>query len=59
MKFVADTTAINLASFTVEANNGRVMILWETGAEIDNAGFNLYRAAGCVSVLGQDIGLAS
>jgi hypothetical protein len=37
-------TAISLASFEVEANDGRVMVLWETGAEIDNAGFNIYRA---------------
>ncbi len=44
MKF-EDTTAITLASFEVEANDGRVMVLWETGTEIDNAGFNLYRAA--------------
>jgi hypothetical protein len=40
-----DPTAITLASFTVDANDGRAMILWETGTEIDNAGFNLYRAA--------------
>ncbi len=36
-------TAIDLASFTVEANDSRVVVLWETGTEIDNAGFNLYR----------------
>lgn len=39
------TTAISLASFEVEANDGRAMIIWETATEIDNAGFNLYRAA--------------
>jgi len=38
------TTAISLSSFEVDANDGRAMILWETGTEIDNAGFNLYRA---------------
>ncbi len=42
---VGPTTAIELASFTVEANDGRAMVMWETGTEIDNAGFNLYRAA--------------
>jgi hypothetical protein len=40
-----EPTAISLASFEVEANDGRVMVMWETGTEIDNAGFNLYRAA--------------
>ena len=44
MKFAADTAAITLASFNVEANDGRAMVMWETGTEIDNAGFNLYRA---------------
>ncbi len=38
-------TAVELASFEVEANDGRVMIIWQTGTEIDNAGFNIYRAA--------------
>jgi hypothetical protein len=37
-------TAIELASFTAEANGGAVTLAWETAAEIDNAGFNLYRA---------------
>ncbi len=40
-----EPTAISLASFTAEANDGRVMLIWETATEIDNAGFNLYRAA--------------
>jgi len=42
--YSAATTAITLAAFEVEANNGRATIAWETGTEIDNAGFNLYRA---------------
>jgi hypothetical protein len=42
---LAGPTAIDLANFAVEANDGRVMVTWETGTEIDNAGFNIYRAA--------------
>ena len=38
-------TAITLASFTATAGAGSVTLDWETGTEIDNAGFNLYRAA--------------
>ncbi len=38
-------TAITLLSFTVKAgNNGKVTLAWQTGTEIDNAGFNIYRA---------------
>jgi hypothetical protein len=37
-------TAITLASFTAEAGADGVTLAWETGTEIDNAGFNLYRA---------------
>ena len=37
-------TAITLVSFTAEASLGSVTLAWETGTEIDNAGFNLYRA---------------
>jgi len=40
-----EPTAITLASFTAEAGVGSVTLAWETAAEIDNAGFNLYRAA--------------
>lgn len=39
-----DETLIELASFDVQALNGAVRIAWETAAEIDNAGFNIYRA---------------
>jgi hypothetical protein len=40
-----EPTAITLASFTVEPGVGSVALAWETTAEIDNAGFNLYRAS--------------
>ena len=36
--------AVTLASFAAEAGIGSVTLAWETGTEIDNAGFNLYRA---------------
>ena len=39
------TTAIELISFTAQPlPRGRVLLAWETGTEVDNAGFNLYRA---------------
>jgi hypothetical protein len=37
-------TAITLASFNFEAAADGVALVWETMAEIDNAGFNVYRA---------------
>ena len=37
-------TAIELISFTAKPlPRGRVLLAWETGTEVDNAGFNLYR----------------
>jgi hypothetical protein len=36
--------AIALASFTARAGFGAVTLAWKTGTEVDNAGFNLYRA---------------
>jgi hypothetical protein len=36
--------AVTLASFTAEAQPGYVLVTWETVSEINNAGFNLYRA---------------
>lgn len=39
-----EPTAIDLASFEVEASDGQAIIIWETATEIDNAGFNIYRA---------------
>ena len=41
---VNPTTAIELISFTAQPlRRGRVLLAWETGTEVDNAGFNLYR----------------
>jgi hypothetical protein len=37
-------TAITLASFTAEAGADHVTLAWETGTEVDNAGFNLWRS---------------
>lgn len=42
---VCAPTAITLISFTALAAPDGVTLAWETGTEIDNAGFNLYRAA--------------
>lgn len=39
-----EPTAVTLVSFTADVVRGRVELNWETGTEIDNAGFNLYRA---------------
>jgi hypothetical protein len=40
-----DGTAVTLAAFTAEPGVGSVTLAWETGTEVDNAGFNLYRAS--------------
>jgi hypothetical protein len=37
-------TAITLASFEAVAGNQQVTLVWQTGDETDNLGFNLYRA---------------
>ena len=37
-------TAIDLLSFTAEAGDDRVTLAWETGTEVDNAGFNIWRS---------------
>ena len=39
-----NNTAVTLSSFTAQAGKGLVTINWKTETEIDNAGFNLYRA---------------
>jgi len=37
-------TAVELVSFTASAADGEVVLQWETGSELDNLGFRLYRA---------------
>jgi hypothetical protein len=37
-------TAVTLASFTATPQGSGVLVQWETAIEIDNVGFNLYRA---------------
>jgi hypothetical protein len=37
-------TLITLTSFTAEPGNNQVILIWTTESEIDNAGFNIYRA---------------
>jgi hypothetical protein len=40
----APATLINLSSFTATPKFSKVIIQWNTEAEVDNAGFNIYRA---------------
>jgi hypothetical protein len=43
--FINDpSTAVELASFGAQASHGQVTLQWSTGSEVNNAGFNLYRA---------------
>lgn len=39
-----DPTLITLSGFTAAPGRNQVQLTWKTGSEIDNAGFNLYRA---------------
>jgi len=39
-----EPTAITLASFSAQVDAVGVTLTWETATEVDNAGFNLYRA---------------
>ncbi len=39
-----ETTLIELAEFTVKPGNKKATLMWKTASEIDNAGFNIYRA---------------
>ena len=44
IQFCGKPTVIELASFTASPGVSSVILAWETGTELDNAGFNLYRA---------------
>lgn len=39
-----DPTAVTLVSYTARRVDGKILLEWETASEVDNAGFNLYRA---------------
>ncbi len=41
---VGAATAVELVSFTAAGVQGGVELLWETGSEMDNLGFHLYRS---------------
>ena len=38
-------TAVTLAAFEAQSQANAVLVTWETAAELDNLGFNLYRSA--------------
>ena len=40
----SEATIIKLSSFTATPKAGKVILEWSTDSEIDNAGFNIYRA---------------
>ncbi|NUO10201.1 MAG: hypothetical protein HUU08_16290 [Candidatus Brocadia sp.] len=39
-----DPTAVTLVSFTAREADGKIILKWDTATEVDNAGFNVYRA---------------
>ncbi len=43
-EFAEEPTAVALLSFSATAEADHIIVTWETGLEIDNAGFNLHRA---------------
>lgn len=45
IEFCTDGNAVTLDSFSASAAAGQVKLVWKTAAEVDNAGFNLYRSA--------------
>ncbi len=49
-------TAVELADFTATSYDGNVILSWQTGYEVDNLGFNIYReVAGKRSRVNSDI----
>jgi hypothetical protein len=45
VNFAVGPTAVELASFEATPQGNGVLLAWETASEIDNVGFNIYRAA--------------
>ena len=41
---IVATTAVELLSFTATGSDASVLLEWETGSELDNLGFHLYRS---------------
>ena len=41
----APATVVELSSFTATPASGKIILTWSTESEINNAGFNIYRAA--------------
>lgn len=48
-----EPTAIELASFSAAAQGSNVLLTWETATELENLGFNLYRADSLYGERGQ------
>ncbi|MCF6148555.1 MAG: hypothetical protein E3K37_07845 [Candidatus Kuenenia sp.] len=44
LEVLCEPNAVELTSFTATAFEEEILLEWETATEIDNAGFNLYRA---------------
>ncbi|OQW94881.1 MAG: hypothetical protein BWK77_08380, partial [Verrucomicrobia bacterium A1] len=56
--FVGRATPVTLQSFTAARTDGGVFVRWQTGTEVDNLGFNVYRsdsADGPKTRLNQDL----
>ncbi|MCP4624782.1 MAG: hypothetical protein GY850_14820, partial [bacterium] len=44
LHYAPEPTLVELSTFDAVKTRGRVAVTWETAAEIDNAGFNIYRS---------------
>jgi hypothetical protein len=49
----AQTLPVELSSFTVAAGDGQVTLRWVTESEVNNLGFNLYRAEQREGIIGE------
>ena len=38
------TSAVDMTTFSAAVENGEIVLRWKTDNEVDNVGFNLYRA---------------